>query len=56
MEIVAKTLPYLTQVAEVADEQRVYVTKVTGFADNLAELWCEASQEERDEWAKRIDL
>lgn len=54
MEIRAKKLPYLTQVAEVADNQRVYVTKVTGYAGNLAELWREASQEERDAWAERM--
>lgn len=54
MEIAAKKLPYLTQVAEVADEQRVYVTKVTGYADNLAELWREASQEERNAWVERM--
>jgi hypothetical protein len=53
MEIRPKTLPYLTQAAEVADNKRFYGTRVFTHSSQPGK-WREASQEERDAWAERV--
>jgi hypothetical protein len=45
---------YLTQSAEVAKEDRVFITAIKGASVNEAD-WREATQEEKDEWEKQME-
>lgn len=42
---------YLTQSADVANEERIYITAIKGVNVNEAD-WREATQEEKDEFEK----
>ena len=52
--IVAKEGAYLTQVAEVADTERIYATSLSGMSIKAQE-WCSVTKEQRDEWIQRVD-
>lgn len=52
-EIKPTTHPYFTQVAELPDEDRIYVRSFFGNVD--LSQWREATQEERDAHRKRMD-
>ena len=50
-EIKSREGYYLTQSADVANEDRIFITAIKGA--NVSEAdWREATQEEKDEWEK----
>lgn len=53
-EIKAREGYYLTQSADVANEDRMYITAIKGANVNEAD-WREATQEEKDEWEKQME-
>jgi hypothetical protein len=50
-ELKAREGYYLTQSADVANEERIYITAIKGMNVNEAD-WREATQEEKDEFEK----
>ena len=50
-EIKANEGYYLTQSADVANEDRIYITAIKGENVNEAD-WREATEEEKEEWEK----
>lgn len=52
-EIKAREGYYLTQTAEVAIENRIYITAIKGVNVNESD-WREATQEEKDEYEKSL--
>lgn len=52
-EIKAREGYYLTQSADVAKEERIYITAVKGVNVNESD-WREATQEEKDEFEKSL--
>jgi hypothetical protein len=50
-ELKAKEGYYLTQSADVANEERIFITAIKGANINDAD-WREATQEEKDEFEK----
>jgi hypothetical protein len=53
-ELKAKEGYYLTQSADVATEERLYLTAIKGMNVNEAD-WREASQEEKDAFEKEME-
>lgn len=53
-EIKAKAGYYLTQAAEVADNERTYITAIKGASINEAD-WREATAEEKESFEKAME-
>ena len=54
-EIKAKDGYFLTQSADVANEERIYITAIKGANVNEAD-WREATSEEKEEFEKSLEI